>query len=97
MLTLDAINAEIAEVIAHGDNRNDVAHLASLFICRDKLSELGTTETPIKVVPETNEFMACVNGKCYSSVIAVIDELMSVLQATNQRLYRAVINKLMDT
>ena len=106
MLTLDRINAEIAEVVAHGTNRQDVEHLASLFICRAGLlgepinvvsaSRMTTVESKTDVIHSEGEspFMACVNGKCFTDILPVLDELLSVLQATNVRLYNGVMRKI---
>lgn len=50
-------------------------------------------ETLIDYQSDT-EFSQAINGKKPDDVFAVMDELMSVLQVTNQRLYKAVVYKL---
>lgn len=40
------------------------------------------------------EFSDMVDGRAVSEIIPIIDELMSVLQATNPRLYAGVMRKI---
>lgn len=94
MITVDKINAEIDDVIAHGNNRQDVAYLADLLTCRAGLPAENTQIGVIQTSGTGSEFIACVNGKCYTDVLSVMDELMQVLEATNPRLYNGVMQKL---
>ena len=104
MLSLEHINAEIANVVAHGDNRNDVLYLASLFTCRSGLAGEDARNTPSSdalrmYTVETGEdsaFMKCVNGHCYADVLSVINELMDTIHVLNPRLYDGVIRKLQE-
>lgn len=62
----------------------------------------GATEVAIPSRPGYNynsdtEFYRIAADVDQDSLMAVMDELMSVLEATNPRLYRAAINKLLDT
>ena len=91
MLTADRINAEIASVIEHGDNRQDIMYLASLYNVRDHLEQSASVS---KVVSSGSEFMNCINGKCFDDVIPVLDELMDTLKIINERVYQGVMRKL---
>lgn len=91
MLTLDKINAEIDNIIAHGDNRADIACLADLLVCREALQERTATE-PIKA--SGSEFAVCVNGKCFSEIMPHLDELMETLKLVQPRLYDSFILRL---
>lgn len=52
-------------------------------------------ETTINYYSDT-EFSQAIDGKLASEIWPVIDELMSVLQATNPRLYAGVLRKIED-
>ena len=94
MLTLDAINSEIESVIAHGNNRADIAFLSDLFSCRDAMmersAELARAE-PIEA--EGSEFAACVNGRCFSEILPFLEELLATLKVVQPRLYDAFLRK----
>ena len=101
MLTLEVIEREIDNIVQHGTNYEDCARLANLYICR-----AGLTGAPITVVesgqakaaPEIDDscsaFLHAVSRVPSQKCWAVIDELMSVLQATNPRLFNGVMRKL---
>ena len=91
MLTLDKVNAEIDSILAHGNNRADIACLADLFICRDAMRDRVSTD-----VLETSgsEFAVCINGKCFSDILPLLEELMETLKVTQPRLYDGFIRRL---
>lgn len=97
MLTLAEIEREIKNVIAHGNNRQDVACLADLYVCRAGMQ--GEQITIKKETPTTaairgdSAFYEAIKGKDIDSVFAVIDELLDVLEATNPRLYDGVMQQ----
>lgn len=54
-----------------------------------------TVETTIDYYSDT-EFSQAIDGRRASEIWPIMDELMSVLQATNPRLYNGVIRKIQD-
>lgn len=95
MLNLDVINDEILMLESKRDTTYAVVEkLAPLYIVRDHLMGAAPAEqpTPLGVNGET-DFLQAVSGKDSVQVFAVIDELMTTLQATNTRLYNAVMRK----
>ena len=89
MITVEQVENEIVNVLARGNNRDDISYLANLFICREAMQgkNLGVTiETA-----GTSEFARCVNGKCFSEILPLLDELLEAVNATNPRLYRNFI------
>lgn len=93
MLTADRINAEIASVIEHGDNRQDILYLASLYNVRDHLEQSASVSNVVNA-KGNSDFINCVNGKCFDDVIPVLDELMDTLKIINERVYQGVMRKL---
>ena len=91
MLTLDAINHEIENIVTHGTNRADIACLADLYVCRDAMRGRPIDET---IEADGSEFAACINGKCFSEILPFLEELMETLKAVQPRLYDAFIRKL---
>ena len=91
MLTLEIINREIENIIAHGDNRADIACLADLLVCRDALREQTTSEI---ISADGSEFAACINGKCFSEILPFLDELLETLKLVQPRLYDSFIRRL---
>ena len=95
MLTLDAINKEIDNIIAHGDNRADIACLADLLACRDAMmersAELARAEP---IAAEGSEFAACINGRCFSEILPFLEELLDAVKVMQPRLYEAFIRNL---
>ena len=91
MLTLEKINGEIENIIKHGDNRSDIACLADLFVCRDAMQERQGAE-PIKATG--SEFAVCVNGRCFSEILPLLEELMETLKIMQPRLYDGFIRRL---
>lgn len=95
MLNLDVINDEILMLESKRDTTYAVVEkLAPLYVVRDHLTGAAPAEqpTPLGVNGET-DFLQAVSGKDSVQVFAVIDELMTTLQATNTRLYNAVMRK----
>ena len=90
MLTIDKINDEIANVIIHGNNRQDVFYLASLFICRQNLQPTGD----IGSVKSESEFVECVKDKRYADVVSAMDKLMCELKGVNPRFYQWIMERL---
>ena len=99
MLSLDVIEREIANIVQHGNNYEDCARLANLYICKAGLSgspimvASGTVEGP-EITDESSEFLRAVRRVPPCDCWAVIDELMTVLHAVNPRLYAGVMRKL---
>ena len=91
MLTLDIIEKEIENVIQHGNNREDISCLANLYLCRMGLK--GESNQTVHFDSES-EFASTVEGKSYTAVLPVIDELMETLKVLNPRLHDSVIRKL---
>lgn len=100
LITVNEIDDEIQKVLKHGNNRQDLSYLADLFICKigiqGKDEKSIANSTVIKTNNNGSKFYACVNGKCYDDVLAVMNELMEVLQVTNPRLYAGVMRKIND-
>ena len=94
MLTLDQINAEIQNVLAHGNNRSDVEFLANLYICAAGMQGKGIEVHPIIETDGESEFMRLVNGKRLEDVLTAFDEMLEAVKALNPRLYDAFIGKL---
>ena len=91
MITIEQVENEIENVLAHGDNREDVSFLANLYICREAMQgrSLGVTITTDSV----SEFARCVNGRCFSEILPLLEELLDAVNATNPRLYRSFISR----
>lgn len=81
-----------------------ISKLADFYIIYDHLfggskheteysSDTGETSEIISV-SGNSEFLRTINGKKSDKVWAVIDELVSVIQVINPRLYNGVIRKL---
>ena len=96
MLTLDAINKEIDNIIAHGDNRADIACLADLLACRDAMMErpASVLDRAEPIAAEGSEFAACINGRCFSEILPFLEELLDAVKVMQPRLYEAFIRKL---
>ncbi len=95
MLNLDVINDEILMLESKRDTTYAVVEkLAPLYIVRDHLAGVAPAgqPTPLGVNGET-DFLQAVSGKDSVQVFAIVDELMTTLQATNARLYNAVMRK----
>ena len=109
MITERDLNEAIAECIGKRDpNAQDCIKLAAFYTIKDNLypSERPAAEPaaysyadradrePLVDHPGGSEFGDLVDGRPQSEVWAVIDELMTTLEAINPRLYDAVIRKL---
>lgn len=96
MLNIDEINSEILMLETKRDTTYSVIEkLAPLYIVRDHLTGTAPVVQPVSLeVNVDSEFLEAVSGKDSVQVFAVMDELMSTIQATNQRLYNAVMRKI---
>ena len=91
MITIEQIENEIRNVIAHGNNRSDVSFLADLYICQSAMN--GKDFTQISTSNES-EFAQCVNGKCFEEIMPILEELLDAVRVINPRLYTSFISKL---
>ena len=92
MLTPEKIQADIDEIIAHGDNRADVSTLADLYICRAGIKgEPITVQAPAEA-PAGDCLTIC--GKPVAAALPFLEELIDAVQALNPRLYRSFMEKL---
>lgn len=95
MLTLDAINHEIDNIISHGTNRADIACLADLYVCRSAMQ--GKTVSDEIVEADGSEFAVCINGKCFSDILPFLEELLEAVKVVHPRLYEAFMRNLRQT
>lgn len=108
MITVDDLKAAIAECEGERNpNANTCMKLSAYYILlREKQGApeyaYSTSPAPVSPVKETvdyyseTEFAAAIEGKNTASVWAVVDELMSVLQAIKPGLYEGVLRKLRE-
>ncbi|MBQ8961225.1 MAG: hypothetical protein IJ071_08445 [Ruminococcus sp.] len=108
MITVDDLKAAIAECEGERNpNANTCMKLSAYYILlREKESvpdnAYSASPAPVSPVKETvdyysgTEFAAAIEGKKASSAWAVIDELMTVLQAIKPGLYEGVMRKLRE-
>ena len=104
MITEKELLAAIEECEAEPITPNKVSKLADFYIIYDHLfgqpydsgySYQAPIENTIEVKGDS-DFLKTVNGMKSEKVWAVMDELMTVLEATNPRLYDGVMRKLED-
>ena len=88
MLTKERIDEEIKNLVEHGTNRADIACLADLLICRDRLTEHE------RITAQGSEFAACVNGKCFSEILPLLEELVETLHVLQPKLYESFMQRL---
>lgn len=108
MITVDDLKAAIAECEGERNpNANTCMKLSAYYILlREKQGApeyaYSASPAPVSPVKETveyyseTEFTEAIEGKNTGSVLAVIDELMSVLQAIKPGLYEGVLRKLRE-
>ena len=108
MITVDDLKAAIAECEGERNpNANTCMKLSAYYILlREKqgapeyaYSASPAPESPVKETVEyysDTEFAEAIEGKNAASVWAVIDELMTVLQAIKPGLYEGVLRKLRE-
>lgn len=108
MITVDDLKAAIAECEGERNpNANTCMKLSAYYILlREKqgapeyaYSASPASANPVKETVEyysDTEFAAAIEGKNAASVWAVVDELMSVLQAIKPGLYEGVLRKLRE-
>ena len=94
MLTLDGIEREIQNIMDHGTNREDVACLADLFVCRSAMRGGDAAMSDEKIEATGSEFSACVNGKCFSEILPFLEELLDAVKVLHPRMYESFISKL---
>jgi len=106
MITEREIRAAIDECHAVENPTADTCRkLASYYIIQDHLSgEPETERYSLAAEPErggqyiyvdsSTDFAEAVNGRPADEIIPIVDELMTVLQAVNPRLYAGVMRKL---
>ena len=108
MITEQDLQAAIAECEgARNPNANTCLKLASYYVIQDRLfgrnekeQVYSFAESPEKPVDNAikyssdTEFSRAIYGLYEDDVWPVIDELMSVLQATNPRLYDGVMRRI---
>ena len=85
MSNYDIIEQEIKALESRSIDYSTAEKLAWLYIVRDhlKLSVSGDTD-----------FLKAVQGKDINTVLSVVDELMTILQAVQPGLYDGVMRKL---
>lgn len=99
MLSLDEINDEITTIEAKGETTYAVIQrLAPLYIVRDKLTEttsiINTADNDNILQIGDTPFLR-VASKCdVSTIMSIMDELMSTIQLTAPALYGAVMQKI---
>lgn len=93
MLDADAIQREIDEIIAHGDNRADIATLADLFVCLNAMSKTAVGLSDVEYKSDT-EFAQAIQGKDMVRVLTVIDEAMTAVKTLLPRLYDGIMEQL---
>lgn len=108
MITVDDLKAAIAECEGERNpNANTCMKLSAYYILlREKQGApeyaYSGAPAPVSPVKETveyysnTEFAAAIEGKNAASVWAVIDELMTVLQAIKPGLYEGALRKLRE-
>lgn len=112
MITVDDLKAAIAECEGERNpNANTCVKLAAYYTILNNLypetdkiemPSYSASPAPVSPIKETvdyyseTEFAAAIEGKNTASVWAVVDELMSVLQAIKPGLYEGVLRKLRE-
>lgn len=106
MITIDDLKAAIAECEGERNpNANTCMKLSAYYILlrekQDKPVTSGYSSAPAPSVSETvdyseTEFGHLVQDKPIKDVMAVMDELISVLSAIQPRLYNGVMRKLRE-
>ena len=98
MLTLDVIEREIENIIKHGNNYEDCARLANLYICRAGMTgaeiQVSDQRQVLEVKEDSSDFLKAAGCVPVCDCFAVIDELMDVINTINPRLYDGVMRKL---
>lgn len=107
MITLEDLNAAIAECKGERNpNANTCYKLAAYYIILRELygeqPSYSYAPAPVTAAPEPvgylsdTDFGRAIQGKETASVLEVADELMSVVQAIQPRLYDGVLRKLKE-
>ena len=104
MITIDDLKAAIAECEGERNpNANTCMKLSAYYILlREKQGEQPSYSYTASPVKETigyyseTEFAKAIEGKETASVLEIIDELMTVIQALQPRLYDGVVRKIKE-
>ena len=90
VISIDEINKEIDKLESQGQTYQTIEILAALYTVRDHatISKYGVQVEP------TSEFLTTCSCCQLDSVLAVMDELMSLLQAIQPKLYDGVMRRL---
>lgn len=107
MITLDDLKAAIAECKGERNpNANTCFKLAAYYIImREEYGEQPSysyAPAPVSPVEEKvdyysdTEFGQAIQGKNIASVLEVIDELITILQAVQPKMYNGVMRKLSE-
>jgi transcriptional/translational regulatory protein YebC/TACO1 len=96
MLSVDTIEAEILELESNDTTYAVCSKLADLYTVRDHIKSKAIAETnEAGIEYDTGtEFADAVNGKCYSDVFPVLDELMETIRLLQPRVYASAITKI---
>lgn len=89
MISLEEINGEILKLESQQTTYAVIERLSWLYTVRDHLSPVSG-----EIPHGRSEFMQACSGKKVCDIMEVIDEMMSVIQAVQPRLYHAVLEKL---
>lgn len=100
MANIDIINTEIEELEQKPLNYTVAEKLAIMYYLREQYTPVTKTETtPVRQssfvrFEGESEFAYAINNKPINDVLKLMEELMSVVQITNERLYDCVMRKL---
>lgn len=103
MITEQDLQEAIAECEGERNpNANTCIKLAAFYTIRDNMYPQRPTYSfaPERAEPEVietdgeSEFLQAVDGMSASDVMPIIDEAMEVIQVTQPRLYRSIMNRL---
>ena len=84
------INDEIRRLEGETQTHQTISIMAALYTVRD---HAGASESAVHIEPTSEFLMACACCR-NDSVLAVMDELMSLLQAIQPKLYDGVMRRL---
>jgi hypothetical protein len=98
MISIEQLNGEIALLEEETPTHVIMQKLANLYVIRDHMMTLpnNVPVTPPSVIPHfgNSEFATKIEGKDISSILSLIDEVMSTVSVVNPNLYNSVIRRL---
>ena len=98
MVIIDEINGEIARLESQTQTYQTIEKLAALYIVRDHNTIPIDKPTPAETGPvrveATSPFLSLCAGEPVCDVLALMDELMTTLQAIMPKLYDGVMRRL---